>query len=172
MNICSYVQRKIRRAVFINRFGLHDIHNNMYVYRITFNLFRCKRKDRFTWHCRCPCYFNFFLQLFVEDIFSKKRPCQLEWPLLFVYMYVCVDLLSLCLYDEDDDESNSIEWRERSRERENKNMFCFFSLFDKYSMREIDETEIETWKRILLLSIVQLERVRLLHFNYHSIRFL
>jgi hypothetical protein len=92
--------------------------HNMYVYRITFNLFRCKRKDRFTWHCRCPCYFNFFLQLFVEDIFSKKRPCQLEWPLLFVYMYVCVDLLSLCLYDEDDDESNSIEWRERSRERE------------------------------------------------------
>jgi hypothetical protein len=51
-------------------------------------------------------------------------------------------------------------------------MFCFFSLFDKYSMREIDETEIETWKRILLLSIVLLERVRLLHFNYHSIRFL
>jgi hypothetical protein len=85
MNICLYVQRKIRHLCW----SIEKIWSARYVSRIIL----WKRKDRLTWHCRCP---FFFLQLFREDISQKKRACQLEWPLLFVYMYV--DLLSLSIY--------------------------------------------------------------------------
>jgi len=145
----------------------------MYVCRITFNLASCKRKDRLTWHCRCPCFFNFFYN-YLENAFLKEKTVSIRMT-SFVCLYVCWPSLYVCMmkttslipYSE-------VRNRDREREREGIEYVLFLSLFVKYWMRRIDETEIETYwtsKRILLLSIVQLDQVRLLHFNYHSIRF-